>query len=99
VSIRRKSQRTGRKAQREHQYFGVVITYTNGETSANKVFKGKVEEFAVAQEARHEERDAQTVRAGCVQCAQDKEKPRTPFVRPNVPLTLMDEVFGGPALL
>jgi hypothetical protein len=75
------------------------LTYTNGETSANKVFKGKVEEFAVAQEARHEERDAQTVHAGCVQCAQDKEKPRTPFVRPNVPLTLMDEVFGGPALL
>jgi hypothetical protein len=53
VSIRRKSQRTGRKAQREHQYFGVVITYTNGETSANKVFKGtvKVGEFAVGQEA------------------------------------------------
>jgi hypothetical protein len=41
VPIRRESQRTRRKAQRPHQYFRVVITYTDGETSANKVFKDK----------------------------------------------------------
>jgi hypothetical protein len=40
-----------RKAQCEHQYFRGVITYTDGETSANRVFKDKTraEEFAARQ--------------------------------------------------
>jgi hypothetical protein len=31
-----------RKAQREHHYIRVVITYTDGETSGNRVFKDKI---------------------------------------------------------
>jgi hypothetical protein len=42
-----------RKPQREHQYFRVVITYTDGETSGNRVFKDKdkikAEQWAVRQ--------------------------------------------------
>jgi hypothetical protein len=29
------------KAQREHRYFRVVVIYSDGETSANKVFQGQ----------------------------------------------------------
>jgi hypothetical protein len=35
---RRKS---GQKAEREHHYFRVVITYSDGETSGNRVFKDR----------------------------------------------------------
>jgi len=31
-----------KKAQREHHYIQVVITYSDGETSANRVFKDKI---------------------------------------------------------
>jgi hypothetical protein len=42
-----------KKAQREHHYIRVVITYTDGETSGNRVFKDKTkaEEFAARQKA------------------------------------------------
>lgn len=40
-----------KKAQREHHYFRVVVTYSDGETSGNRVFKDKVkaEKFAARQ--------------------------------------------------
>jgi hypothetical protein len=40
-----------RKAPRQHQYFRVVIAYSDGETSGNRVFKdkSKAEEFAAGQ--------------------------------------------------
>jgi hypothetical protein len=46
---RRKS---GQKAEREHHYFRVVITYSDGETSGNRVFKdrAKAERWAARQE-------------------------------------------------
>jgi hypothetical protein len=42
-----------KKAQREHHYIRVVITYTDGETSANRVFKDKTKakEYAARQRA------------------------------------------------
>lgn len=46
---RRKS---GQKAEREHHYFRVVITYSDGETSGNRVFKdrARAERWAARQE-------------------------------------------------
>ena len=40
-----------KKAQREHHYIRVVITYTDGETSGNRVFKDRVkaEKYAARQ--------------------------------------------------
>ena len=40
-----------RKAQREYRYFRVIITYSDGETSGNRVFKDreKAEEWAARQ--------------------------------------------------
>ena len=40
-----------KKAQREYHYIRVVITYSDGETSANRVFKdkNKAEEYAACQ--------------------------------------------------
>jgi len=40
-----------KKAQREYQYIRVVITYTDGETSGNRIFKDetKVKEWAERQ--------------------------------------------------
>ena len=42
-----------KKAQRVHHYIRVVITYTDGETSGNRVFKDKTkaEEYAARQKA------------------------------------------------
>ena len=42
-----------KKAQREHHYMRVEITYTDGETSAHRVFKDKTKakEYATRQEA------------------------------------------------
>jgi hypothetical protein len=39
------------KAEREHHYFRVVVTYSDGETSGNRVFKDreKAEEWASRQ--------------------------------------------------
>jgi len=39
------------KAQREHHYVRVVLTYTDGETSASRVFKDKIkaEKYAAKQ--------------------------------------------------
>jgi hypothetical protein len=39
------------KAQREHHYFRVIITYSDGETSGNRVFKDKIkaEQWAARQ--------------------------------------------------
>jgi hypothetical protein len=39
------------KAEREHHYFRVVVIYSDGETSGNRVFKDreKAEEWAVRQ--------------------------------------------------
>jgi hypothetical protein len=44
--------KSGRKAEREHHYFRVVITYSDGETSGNRVFKdrAKAERWAARQE-------------------------------------------------
>ena len=40
-----------RKAQREHHYIRVVIIYTDGETSGNRIFKDKIkaEKYAARQ--------------------------------------------------
>jgi len=40
-----------KKAQREHYYIRVVITYTDGETSGNRIFKDKTkaEKYAARQ--------------------------------------------------
>jgi hypothetical protein len=42
-----------KRAQREHHYIRVVITYMDGETSGNRVFKGKnkAKEYAARQKA------------------------------------------------
>ena len=39
------------KAEREHHYFRVVVTYSDGETSGNRVFKDrtKAEKYAARQ--------------------------------------------------
>jgi hypothetical protein len=43
--------KTKRKAQREHHYLRVIITFNDGETSGNRVFKDKTkaEEYAARQ--------------------------------------------------
>jgi hypothetical protein len=40
-----------KKARREHHYIRVVITYTDGETSGNRIFKDKIkaEQWAARQ--------------------------------------------------
>jgi hypothetical protein len=39
------------KTKREHRYFRVIVTYSDGETSGNRVFKdrAKAEKFAARQ--------------------------------------------------
>ena len=44
--------KSGQKAEREHQYFRVVVTYSDGEISGHRVFKdrAKAERWAERQE-------------------------------------------------
>ena len=42
----------GNKAQREHHYFRVIVTYSYGETSGNRVFKDRAKAETWAERQR-----------------------------------------------
>jgi hypothetical protein len=66
-----------RKTQREHRYFCVFVTYSDGETSGHKVFKDRAKAERYAERQRRSGIVKKTVLEPFVRDANAAEKVRT----------------------